>query len=125
MSTQQDVSRIAMRLPGVSKDPGGFAFTVPWKGRQKGFVWAWNERVDPKKGRVPNTRVLVVRVRNLTEKELLLEADGEKFFTEPHYNGYPAIHVRLPAIEPEELEGLVVEAWRTLAPKELLKQLEG
>jgi hypothetical protein len=42
---------------------------------------------------------------------------GDKFFTEPHYNGYPAILVRLAAIDPDELEELIVDAWRCMAPK--------
>ena len=46
--------------------------------------------------------------------------DSEKFFTEPHYNGFPAILVRLAAIEPDELEELIIDAWRDLAPKALV-----
>jgi hypothetical protein len=46
-----------------------------------------NERIDPKKPRVPNPEVLAVRVASLAEKEELLAADPEKFFTEPRYNG--------------------------------------
>jgi hypothetical protein len=30
-------------------------------------------------------------------------AGGGRFFTEPHYNGFPAVLVRLPAIGVEEL----------------------
>jgi hypothetical protein len=48
---------------------------------------------------------------------------GSKFFTEPHYNGFPAVLVRLPAIGVEELEGLIVEAWRCQAPA-LVAELE-
>ena len=40
----------------------------------------------------------------------------EKFFTEPHYNGFPAILVRLPEIEVEELAELIGDAWRCMAP---------
>ncbi len=94
--------------------------TVPLKGKQKGFVWTWNERIQPKKPRVPNPAVLVVRVRNLTEKEILLGSDGGTFFTEPHFNCYPAVHVRLAAIGLEELEDLIIEAYLTIAPPALI-----
>jgi hypothetical protein len=70
------------------------------KGKLKGFAWAWNERIEPKKPRVPNPEVLAVRVANQAEKEALLAADPEKFFTEPHYNGFPAVLVRLSSIDP-------------------------
>lgn len=125
MATQDDVRRIASRLPGAIEGTGDrFAFGVMVKGKHKGFVWSWAERVDPKKARVPNDAVLAVRVPNLSAKEMLLASDPEKFFTEPHYNGYPAVLVRLEATKPEELEDLVVEAWKCKAPKELLQQLK-
>lgn len=30
---------------------------------------------------------------------------------EPHYNGFPAVLVRLPAIDTGELEELIIDAW--------------
>jgi hypothetical protein len=82
------------------------------------------ERLAPKKPRVPNPDVVAVRVADREEKELLLAADEGKFFTEPHYNGFPAVLIRLPAIGAEELEGLIVEAWRCQAPRALVDDLE-
>jgi hypothetical protein len=60
--------------------------------------------------------VLAVRVASLAEKEEPLAADPEKFFTEPHYNGFPAVLVRLPAIDAGELAELITDAWRCRAP---------
>jgi hypothetical protein len=114
------VRRIALSLPETSEADGHFAFSVLNKGKQKGFVWVWLERVTPKKTRVPNPEVVAIRVADQEEKELLLAADPAKFFTEPHYNGYPAVLVRLAAIGVDELEGLIVEAWRCQAPKGLV-----
>jgi hypothetical protein len=82
MATQEDVRRIALSLPQASEAADHLGFGVPNKGKLKGFAWAWNERIEPKKPRVPNPDVLVVRVANLAEKEELLSADPEKFFTE-------------------------------------------
>jgi len=125
MATHDDIRRIASQLPGAVEGFGRFGFSVMNKGKAKGFVWTWLERIHPKKGRVPNESVLAFSVRNLTEKEIILGSDSEKFFTEPHYNGYPAVLVRLAAIDAEELEPLVIEAWRCKAPPELVRQYDG
>jgi hypothetical protein len=124
MADQEDVRRIALALPETSEAEERFAFSVLNKGKQKGFVWAWNERVQPKKPRVPNPLVVAVRVADLFEKDALLASGEEKFFTEPHYNGYPAILVRLPLIDPQELEELITDAWRSQAPKALVEARE-
>ena len=55
---------------------------------------------------------------------MLLKSDPEKFFTEPHYNGFPAILVRLPAIDVDELAELLTDAWRCQAPRALVKEFE-
>ena len=119
MATQEDVRRIALALPEASEGDGQFSFSVRNKDKQKGFVWVWMARPEPKKPRVPNPEVLAVRVADQEVKELLLEADPEKYFTEPHYNGFPAVLVRLPKIGVDELEVLLYEAWRCQAPKAL------
>ena len=124
MADQGDVRRIALSLPETSEEDGRFAFSVLNGGKQKGFAWVWLERVAPKKPRVPNPEVVALRVADQEEKELLLAADPAKFFTEPHYNGYPAVLVRLPAIGVDELEGLIVEAWRCQAPRALVADFE-
>lgn len=120
MSTQDDVRRIALALPETREGEDHFAFSVLNKGKQKGFVWAWNERVAPKKPKVPSSEVVAIRVADLVEKEALLASGKEQFFTEPHYNGYPAILVRLSLIAPDELEELITDAWECQAPRALV-----
>jgi hypothetical protein len=115
-----DVRRIATTLPGVAQRSGESGFRVDGKL----FAWSWMERVDPRKPRVANPDVLVVRVANEVEKEALLSLDPDRFFTEPHYDGYAAVLVRLPAIEPDALAELVRDAWRTKAPPRLVAQLD-
>jgi hypothetical protein len=112
VADQSDVRRVALSLPGTSEAEDRFAFSVENKGKQKGFAWAWAERVEPKKPRVYRPDVLAVRVADQHEKQALLAADDAKFFTEPHYNGFPAVLVRLPAIGADELAELIVDAWR-------------
>ncbi|HXH20814.1 MAG TPA: hypothetical protein VNN10_02205 [Dehalococcoidia bacterium] len=122
MATQADVRRIALSLPETREEEGRFAFSVMDRGKAKAFVWAWNERVQPKKPRVPRADVVAVRVASLEDKNMLLAMDERKFFTEPHYNGYPAVLVRLPEIELPELELMLRDAWRCRAPKALARQ---
>ena len=121
MADQDDVRRIALALPETVADEERFGFSVRNRDKLKGFVWAWRERVEPKQPRVQRDDVIAVRVANLQEKELLLAIDGTKFFTEPHYNGFPAVLVRLDAVSVDALEALIGEAWRCQAPKALVK----
>lgn len=123
MASLKDVQRIALSLPETSQDEKGFGFAVLNKGKRKGFAWVWMERPAPKKPRVPNTEVIALRVADEAEKQLLLASDTTKFFTEDHYNGYPAILIRLPAIDAEELTELITDAWRCQAPAPLLGEL--
>jgi hypothetical protein len=116
MATQADVRRIALSFPDTEEVQGRFAFGVNVKGTVKGFAWVWNERVEPKKPRVPNNKVLAVRVPTLVDKDILISADPRKFFTEPHYNGYPAVLVRLPEIRASELRELMRDGWESLVP---------
>lgn len=122
MATQADVRRIALALPETVESPDRFAFSVRNKGKLKGFVWVWLERIAPKKARVPQPKVIAVRVASLVDKDIMLEMDSEKFFTEPHYNGYPAVLVRLPAVTTRELKPIIHEAWRCQAPKDLVEK---
>ena len=124
MADLTDLQRIALALPETTQEEGRLAFAVLNKGKPKGIAWVWLERVDAKKARVPNPDVIAIRVRNNLEKEMLVEADPTKFFTEPHYNGFPAILVRLAAVEVEELEALLLTAWRCQAPPALVKQFD-
>ena len=124
MADQSDVRHIALSLPETVEGDGHFAFAVMNRGKSKGFVWVWLERVGPKKSRVPNPGVVAVRVADDAEKGMLLAADARKFFTEPHYNGFPAVLVRLAEIDEDELRELLIDAWRCQAPRNLVGKLD-
>ncbi|MBC8064954.1 MAG: hypothetical protein H7Y17_09000 [Chlorobia bacterium] len=124
MATQDDVRRIASLLPGAVEGQERFGFSVEVKGKWKGFCWSWAERVDPKKARVINDEVLVISVPGLAAKELLVGSAQDRFVDDPHYNGYPAVIVRLADWSAEELEDLLTEAWKSKASKELLRQFD-
>ncbi|MEZ4860409.1 MAG: hypothetical protein R3C14_03850 [Caldilineaceae bacterium] len=124
MADLNDLQRIALSLPQVTQEEEHIAFAVLNKGKPKGIAWVWMERIHPKKARVPNLDVIAIRVRSNHEKEALLALYPEKYFTEPHYNGFPAILVRLAAVEVEELRELLVNAWRSQAPPALVKDFD-
>jgi len=68
--------------------------------------------------------VLMFRVADLDVKDLLLGDDRGIYFTTPHFDGYPAVLVRipqLPRLNRDELGDLVAEAWLTRAQKRVAK----
>jgi hypothetical protein len=121
MAELHDVRRIVSSLPETTIDDDRIAFSVTNKGKHKGIAWAWLERLQPKKARVPNLDVIAIRVSDICEKEFLLATRPTTLFTEPHYNGYPAVLVRLAAVDVDALEELIVNAWRSQAPRQLVK----
>ena len=56
---------------------------------------------------------------DLGAKEALIADEPEVYFTTPHFDGYPAVLVRLERIGVPELKELLVEAWLARAPKRL------
>jgi hypothetical protein len=111
--------RLALALPEVEASPEGerLAFSV----RGKGIAWSYFARAHPKGRRELVEGVIAVRCLRET-KDMLLEAAPERFFDDDHYRGYPAVLVRLAAIDEAELAGLLAQAWRILAPKALVRR---
>jgi hypothetical protein len=124
MADLNDVHRIVLSLPETTMDDDRIAFSVNNKGKRKGIAWVWMERVHPKKARVPNLNVIAIRVHDLAEKEILLASRPSKLFTEPHYTGFPAVLIRLAAVDVDELEELILNAWRCQAPPALVRSFD-
>jgi hypothetical protein len=118
MTNTDDVERIALSFPETVHEDTGFRV------RQKGFCWYYAEKVPGQKGRTLHDDVLAIRVANEDEKQALIAADPAKFFTDDHYRGFPAILVRLPAIDTDELAELIEDAWRIQAPKTLVREYD-
>jgi hypothetical protein len=121
MIDHDGVRRIALALPDVVEGDEILGFSVMNRGKYKGIAWLWKERVEPKKPKVANEGVLAVRVDGAATKAELLASDPAVFFTEDHYNGYPAVLVRLAEVSEEELRELLTDAWRVQAPKSLVR----
>jgi hypothetical protein len=118
MADEQNVYAIAMSLPGVTGSDTGFGVDG------KGFIWVYNQKIEGQKGRVERRDVLAARVASLEEKDALIAADPEKFFTDDHYRGFPAVLVRLAAIDVAELAELITDAWRIKAPRKMVKEFD-
>ncbi len=119
MPTQDDVRQICTALPGAVAGEERFGFSVLVKGKSKGFVWEWSERVHPKKPKMLNPSVMAILVPGLHSKEILLASGTAGIFTEDHYNGFPAVLVRLEDVELGVLTDLLIEAWRCKASTSL------
>ena len=119
-----DLDQLALALPQVTKevDDGRPSYRV----HRKMFCCQRSRRpdaVDPETGERLDD-VLMFRVADLDVKELLLSDDRGIYFTTPHFNGYPAVLVRIPSLERldrDELHDLVAEAWLTRAQKRVAK----
>ena len=120
MASWDDVRRIALDLPETGERLSrGLA---SWQVRDKGFVWERPLRPADLRALgddAPTGPILGARVEHLVAKEALLADDPEVFFTTPHFDGYPAILVRLERIAVEDLKEVIVEAWLARAPKRL------
>ena len=119
-----DLDAFALSLPEVTKgvDDGRPAYKV----HGKLFCCQRSRRpdaVDPKTGERLDD-VLMFRVEDLGVKELMLTDARRIYFTTPHFDGYPAVLVRIPdlaRLDLGELGDLVAEAWLTRAQKRLAK----
>ena len=122
MATWDDVCRIALALPETSEQVS--RELRQWRVKNKAFVWERPLRradVEALGDDVPDGPILGARVEHLGAKEALLADDSDVFFTTPHFDGYPAILVRLDRIGIEGLNEVIIEAWLARAPKRLAK----
>jgi hypothetical protein len=119
MVNADEVRRLALALPEVTADsqPDRLSATVAGKA----VAWTYFERVEPNKPRRPRSDVVAVRC-SLEKKEMLIEAAPDTYFDDDHYRGFPAVLVRLAAIDTAELDALLRSAWTIQAPKRLRKQ---
>jgi hypothetical protein len=117
-----DVRRIALALPETSERLS--RERPQWRVKDKLFVWDRPLRrsdLEVLGDSAPGGPILGARVEHLGAKEALLANDQGVFFTTPHFDGYPAILVRLEEISVEDLDEVIVEAWLARAPTGLAK----
>ena len=123
MATWDDVRRIALALPDTSERVA--RGVCQWRVKDKLFAWERplrRKEIEALGAHAPDGPILGARVEHLGAKEALLSDDPRIYFTTSHFDGYPAILVRLDRIGVDELTEVVVEAWLARAPKRVREE---
>jgi hypothetical protein len=123
VASWEDVRRLALALPETSE--GTSWGNASWRVRNKQFVWERPLRPADLRAlgdAAPSGPILGARVEHAGAKEALLADDPAVYFTTPHFDGYPAILVRLECIASDELAEVIAEAWLCQAPKRLARE---
>jgi hypothetical protein len=107
MASWEDVTVIGARFPGVEE---GTSYGTPSLKVRGKFICRMRTNPD----------ALVMRVIDIGDREALLKGEPDVYFTTPHYDGYPAVLVRLEKIALEALAELIEDAWRVQAPKRVV-----
>src|SRR5262245_24968384 len=112
MAQWKDVRRIALALPETSELTS--REHAAWAVVDKSFAWERPLRpadIRALGDRAPKGAILAVRVAHLLAKEARLDSQPDVCFTTPHFDGYPAVLVKLGKIKVSDLEELITEAW--------------
>ena len=119
MASWDDVARIVAGLPETTE-----ATPRNWRVRKKLIAWERPLRkadYEALGADAPDGDILGARVSDEGVKFALIADDPAVYFTTPHFDGYPAILVRLAEIGVPELTELITDAWLAQAPKKLAK----
>ena len=108
MATESDLRRLCLSLPEVYERP--FSGLPGFYIRNSCFA-----RIREK------PEAVVVHCPNIADKEALLLAQPDIYFQTAHYEGHPAVLVRLESISVEELAEILKDSWSLMAPKKLFK----
>jgi hypothetical protein len=127
-----DVARIAGELPevaeGVEKHRGHRTWEVRGTGQGSAKAFAWERpfsKADIKRfgdEEPPAGPILAIRTADLAEKEAILSANPDAFFTIPHFNGFAAYLVKLEEVSAEALKLALVDGWLACAPPALAER---
>lgn len=121
MATIDDVAVIAEELPEVTQ--GERYGNRSWSVQGKAFAWERPfSKADLRRfGDVapPDGPIVAVRVEDLGEKEAVLAAEPEAFFTIAHFDGYSAVLIQLRKVSMKALREAIVDGWLACAPTNL------
>jgi hypothetical protein len=121
MASIEDAARMASELPDVTE--GERHGNRTWWVAGKAFAWERPfSKADVRRfgdATPPEGPILAVRVEDLGEKEAVLAAQPEAFFTIPHFDGYPAILIQLRTVTKRTLREAIVDGWLACAPQKL------
>lgn len=123
MATWDDVARIVEQLP-LTAEPSPH----DWRVGKKLMAWerplreADRAALAAAGAQIPTGDILGVRVADEGVKFALIGDEPGVYFITPHFDGYPAVLVRLAKIPVADLRELLTEAWLVQAPRQLVKE---
>jgi len=124
MATLDDVARLAAELPEVTE--GERHHNRTWFVSGKAFAWDRPfSKADIRRfgeEAPPEGLILGVRVGDLAEKEAVLAANRDAFFTIPHFDGYAAVLIQLRLVKTEALREALTDGWLAMAPPALARE---
>lgn len=106
MRTEQ-VRKLIARLPATEE---GTSYGTP--------AWRAGGRLLARL--LEDGRSLVVKI-DMDDRELLVAAKPEVFEVTPHYSNHPWVVVNIARVDRRDLEGLLVDAWKRLAPRKVVR----
>ena len=112
MVSHDDVRRIALSLPETHERPS-YGGRPSFRTTKQMFTWI---RDDPE--------ALVIWLPTVDDRDVLVGAEPDKFFTTDHYADHPIVLVRLDAIDVDEATELITDSWRLRGPKRLVADWE-
>jgi hypothetical protein len=104
------VRQLALALPEVTE---GVCFGTPAFYVRKKLLVRLREDGD----------TLAIKA-DYAEREFWMLAKPETFFLTDHYVGYPMLLIRLSTVQHADLQTLLSQAWRMIAPKRLIKSVD-
>ena len=122
------VARMAAELPEVVEVEryGSRAWAVPGTSKRGGpKVFAWERpfsKADIRRYGTetpPEGPILAIRVADLHEKEAVLAANPDAFFTIPHFDGFAAVLIQLKTVPKKALREALLDGWLACAPPRL------
>ena len=125
--SMDDVARFALSLPEVTEGERWHHRT--WSVTDKTFVWERPfSKADVKRFGAqipPSGPIVAITVADLNDKEAVLAAPPDGFFTISHFDGYPAVLAQLDVVDADQLKEAVVDGWLCCAPRALAAEYLG
>ena len=126
MATWDDVASIVGELQ-LTSEPSPHE----WRVGKKLIAWERPLRKSDREALAargiepPEGDILGARVADEGVKFAMIANEPDVYFTTPHFDGYPAVLVKLAEIDEVGLRELIIEAWLTQAPKRLVQEFLG
>lgn len=120
MQTLDDVARLALALPEVTEGVEKYRkINRTWEVSGKAFAWERPfSKADIKRygdETPPEGPIVAIVTADLHEKEAILAAGPDAFFTIPHFDGYKAYLVQLDKVSAEAIKEALTDGWLAVA----------